>query len=53
MICGTLRVHFVHRHVQDTIVVLEEGNHPLLCCPKCDIFVTFEALNVMHWYTAM
>ena len=26
-----LRVHFVHHHVKDTIVILEEGNRPLLC----------------------
>ena len=27
---SALRVHFVHRHVLYTLVVLEEGNHPLL-----------------------
>ena len=26
-------VHFVHRHVHDTVVILEEGNLPLPRCP--------------------
>ena len=26
-------VHFVHRHVHDTVVILEEGNLPLPQCP--------------------
>ena len=25
-----LRVHFLHHHVQDTIVILEEGREPAL-----------------------
>ena len=29
-------------------MILEEGVHPLLCCPKCDMFVTWRALNGMH-----
>ena len=28
-----MRVHFVHRHVHDTVVMLEEGNLPLPRCP--------------------
>ena len=26
---AAMRVHFVHRHVHDTVVILEEGNLPL------------------------
>ena len=30
---AAMRVHFVHRHVHDTVVILEEGNLPLPRCP--------------------
>ena len=30
-----MRVQFVHRHVQDTVVMLEEGNLPHPWCPRC------------------
>ena len=30
-------VHFVHRHVHDTVLILEEGNLPLPQCPRCDL----------------
>ena len=43
-----LRVHFVHRHMQDKKVVLEEGNFPLPCYPQCDMFVSWESLNERH-----
>ena len=29
-----MRVHFLHRHVHDTVVMLEEGNLPLPRCPR-------------------
>ena len=47
-----MRVHFVHRHVQDTVVMLEEGNlsHPQ--CPRCDLQVPRKALNGRHLGTA-
>ena len=45
---STLRVHSLHRHLQDTVVILEEGSHPLPRCPKCDIFITWMALNFKH-----
>ena len=32
-----MRVHFVHRNVQDTVVMLEEGNLPHPRCPRCDL----------------
>ena len=37
-----------HRHVQDMLAVLEEGNQPLLRCPKCNMFVRWRALNGNH-----
>ena len=43
-----MRVHFVHRHVHDTVVMLEEGNLPLPRCPRCDLHVTRKALNGSH-----
>ena len=45
-------VHFVHRHVQDTVVMLEEGNFPHPWCPRCDIQVPRKALNGCHLETA-
>ena len=49
---ATMRVHFVHRHVQDTVVMLEEGNLPHPRCPHCDLQVTRKALNGRHLGTA-
>ena len=46
-----MRVHFVHRHVHDTVVMLEEGNLPLPRCPRCDLQVTRKALNGRHMGT--
>ena len=46
------RVHFVHRHVQDTLVMLEEGNLPHPRCPRCDLQVPRKALNGRHLGTA-
>ena len=42
------RLCFVHCHVQDTIVVLEEVNLPLPQCPQYDMFVSWEALKWRH-----
>ena len=33
---SALQNHFVHCHMQDMVVVLEEGYHPLILCPKRD-----------------
>ena len=41
-------VHFLHRHVHDTVVILEEGNLPLPWCPRCDLQVSRKALNGRH-----
>ena len=38
----------MRRHVQYTIIILEEGNltHPQ--CPRCDMLVMWKALNGQH-----
>ena len=48
---AAMRVHFVHRHVHDTVVILEEGNLPLPQCPRCNLQVSREALNGRHLET--
>ena len=42
---AAMRVHFVHRHVHETVVILEEGNIPLPRCPRCDLQVSMKALK--------
>ena len=44
----TMWVHFVQRHVHNTVVMLEEGNLPLPRCPWCDLQVNRKALNGRH-----
>ena len=46
-----MRVHFVHRHVLDTVVILEEGNFPHPRCAWCVILVSRRALNRRHLVT--
>ena len=43
-----IRVYFLHRHVRDTVVILEEGNLPHPRFPLCDIPVPCKSLNRMH-----
>ena len=43
-----MQVQFLHRHVQDTVVMLEEGNLPHARCPRCDMQVYMKALNGRH-----
>ena len=45
-------VHFVHRRMWDTIVILEEENQPYPRCTQCDMFVSHKSLNVRHLTTA-
>ena len=45
---AAMRVHFVHRHVHYTVVILEEGNLPIPRCPRCDLQVPRRALNGRH-----
>ena len=49
---AAIRVHFVHRHVHDTVVILEEGNLPLPRCPRCDLQISRKALNGCHLGTS-
>ena len=44
-------VHFLHQHVHNTVVILEEGNLPLPRCPRCDLQVSRKALNGRHLET--
>ena len=47
-----MRVHFVHRHVQYNVVMMEEGNFPHPLCSRCDMQVPRKALNGRHLGTA-
>ena len=42
---AAMRVHFVHQHVHNAMVILEEGNLSLPRCPRCDLQVSRKALN--------
>ena len=46
-------MHFCSRHVQDIVIILEEGNLPHPRCSRCDILVPWQALNSRHHATAM
>ena len=48
-----MRVHFWRRHVQDTVIILEEGNLPHPRCENCDMLVPWRSLNGRHKDTAM
>ena len=41
-------VHFVHRHVLDTVVMLEEENFPHPRCARCNMQAPLRALNGRH-----
>ena len=43
-----LRIHFLHCHVRDALVILEEGNHPHPWFPERENFVPWAALNRRH-----
>ena len=45
-------MHFVHRHVLDTMVMLEEGNFTHPRCARCDMLVLRRTLNGRHPATA-
>jgi hypothetical protein len=50
---ANLRVHFMHRHARDTLVILEEGSFPNPRCEYCDMFVPRPAIHTTHPRTAM
>ena len=37
--------YFLHRHIRDTLIILEEGNAPH---PRCDMLVPWNDLNGRH-----
>ena len=47
-----MRAHFLHRHVLDTVVILEEGNPPHPRCPRCNMLVPWNTLNERNPATA-
>ena len=46
-----MQVHFLHRHVIDTVVILEEVNFPHPQCAQCDMLFPRKALNGWHLAT--
>ena len=46
-----MRVNFIHRHVKDTMVILEEGNLPHPLFPHCNMLVSWNVLNGRHLAT--
>ena len=48
-----MRVHFWRRHVREIVIILEEGNLPHPRCPRCDMLVSWQALNGRHKNTEM
>ena len=47
-----MRVHFVHRNVHYTVVILEEGKPPLPRYPRCNIQVSRKAINGRYLETS-
>ena len=45
-------VHFLHPHVLDTVVILEEGNSPHPQCARCNMLVPRQPLKGRHPATA-
>ena len=43
-----IRIHFLHRHVRDTVIIVEEGNLPHPWCARCYMLVLWAALNGHH-----
>ena len=41
-------VNFLYRPLQEMLVVLEEGNHPLLHYPKFNMFAPWRLTNGKH-----
>ena len=51
IICSVYVYFFLHRHVSDTMIILEDSNlaHPR--CSRCDMLVPWKALNGWHFTT--
>lgn len=48
--CTSMRQHFLNRHREHSVTILEEG--PLPHCPSCNMQVSHRALNGKHLSTA-
>ena len=48
-----LRIHFVHCHMQDMLVILDQGNRSQPWCPCCNMFVPWADLNRRHPNTSL
>ena len=48
----TMRMHFWHRLIRDTVVIMEEGNLPHARWPLCYILVPWRSLIGLHQCTA-
>ena len=40
-----MRVYFFLQHVRDTVIIMEEGTLPHPQCPRCNMLMTWRALN--------
>ena len=49
---ATMRVHLLHQHVRDTVIILEEGKLPQPRFPLWDMLVPWMDLNGRHITTA-
>ena len=47
-----MQVHFLHRHVRDTVIILEEVKLPHPECPCYDMLVPRRDLNRRHLVTS-
>ena len=52
MTWSSMQVSFWHRHVRDTVVILEDRNLPHPRCHMCEILVPWRLLNKMHRRTS-
>ena len=48
-----IRVHFMHHHVRDAMVILDKGKILHTICIYFNMFVLWEALNSRHPATAL
>ena len=46
-----MRVHFWNQHLQETVVIMEEGNLPLPRFTLCNMLVPWRSLNRSHKIT--
>ena len=43
-----LWIQFMYHHLRYTLVIMEEGNHPHLHYPNCDMLLPWAELNHCH-----